>query len=156
MGALLREVTVEMLKAELTLPEQTELAAVVLPDSGDAEVVAWLQERVRQSCDRVVAAVNTCSRNLPIRTGLCRVPASCVRTALVLARHAVISAVPGLAETLEGGTRSAEYQTAVGELSALASCQLVPEYELAEGELEDGGSVGMTAVYGEKVGDWLF
>lgn len=154
--AALREVTVEMLREELTAAEVKALPAVVAPQGTMAEAEAWLQERVVQACDRVVAAVNTCSHNQPIRAGLCRVPAGCVRTALVLARQAVIAAVPGMAETLEGGTRSAEYGAALNELHALAVCQLVPDYELAEGELEEGADGGMRAVWGERVSNWVF
>jgi hypothetical protein len=156
MGAALREVTVEMLRAELSAAEVKALPAVVAPQGGEAEAVAWLQERVVQACDRVVAAVNSCSNNRPIRTGLCRVPAGCVRTALVLARQAVIAAVPGMAETLEGGTRGAEYSAALTELHELAVCRLVPDYVLAEGELDEGAEGGMRAVWGERVSSWVF
>ena len=155
MGTALREVTTEMLRAELTAAEVKALPVAVTPNGTMADAEEWLQERVMQACDRVVAAVNTCSHNSPIKAGLCKVPAGCVRTALVLARQAVIAAVPGMAETLEGGTRSAEYSAALQELHALAACQLVPEYELAEGELE-GGSSGMQVVWGEKVSSWVF
>lgn len=156
MGAALREVTVEMLRAELTAAEVGALPAVVAPQGTMADAEAWLQERVVQACDRVVAAVNSCSHNRPIRTGLCRVPAGCVRTALVLARQAVIAAVPGLAETLEGGTRGAEYSAALTELHELAACRLVPDYVLADGELEVGAEGGMRAVWGERVSNWMF
>lgn len=152
----LRDVTVAMLCESLTLAEQRQLPKFSTTDKGEEQTVAWLQERIRQACDRVVAAVNTCSRNVAIKTGLCRVPAACVKTALVLARQDVLSAVPGMAEALEGGTRSAEYHTAVQELNALASCALVPDYKLAEEELAEGSEGGMTACFGEKSSSWVF
>lgn len=158
MSCKLQHVTVELLRGELTAAELAALPSAVVEggEPTDTQVEAWLQERVLQACDRVVAALNTCSRNLPIQSGLCKVPAACVRTVLVLARHAAISAIPGLAEVLEGSSRSAEYSTAVQELRALASCELVPEYALADGEGAEGGCVGIAARYGEKLSDWMF
>lgn len=152
----LRDVTVAMLCESLTLAEQRQLPKFSTTDAGEEKTEAWLQERVRQACDRVVAAINTCSRNAAIKTGLCRVPAACVKTALVLARQDVLSAVPGMAETLEGGTRSAEYHTAVQELNALASCSLVPDYKLAEEELAEGTDCGLTVRFGETASNWMF
>ena len=116
---------------------------------------AWLAGMLVQACDSVVTAVNTCPRNKHIRTGLCKVPAGCVRTALVLARHAVISAIPGMAETLEGSSRSAEYSTATAALQRLASCDLVPEYSLGESEGSSGTS-GVTLVLGNPTNDYMF
>lgn len=152
---MLQLVTVDALRGELTAAELRALPKAVGAGT-DGEVEAWLQERVMQACDRVVAALNTCSRNQPIASGLCKVPAACVRTALVLARQAVIGAVPGLAETLEGGTRGAEYSTAVGELHAMAACQLVPEYDLGPGDGVAGGDAGFTLKGGERVHNWCF
>ena len=152
----LRQVTVAMLRESLTLAEQRQLPAFSSDDGGESYAEAWLQERVRQACDRVVAAINTCSRNAAIKSGMCRVPAACVKTALVLARQDVLAAVPGMAETLEGGTRSAEYSTAVQELNALASCKLVPDYKLTVEELAEGGESGMTVRFGEKASNWVF
>ena len=152
----LRHVTVAMLRESLTLAEQKQLPAFSSEEGGESYAEAWLQERVRQACDRVVAAINTCSRNTAIKSGLCRVPAACVKTALVLARQDVLAAVPGMAETLEGGTRSAEYSTAVQELNALASCHLVPDYKLTEEELATGGECGLTVRFGEKASTWVF
>lgn len=152
---MLQLVTVERLREELTVPELAALPKAVGAETMH-EVDAWLQSRVLQACDRVVAAINTCSRNRPIAAGLCKVPAGCVRTALVLARQAVLSAIPGLAETLEGGTRSSEYSTAVGELHALAACQLVPEYELSGQEAAVQEDAGFAMKTGEKVYNWCF
>ena len=153
----LQTVTAAQLRDELTGAELEAIPGAVFgSDDTPAEVVEeWLHERVLQACDRVVAAVNSCRRNAAIRTGLCKVPAACVRMALVLARHAVISAIPGLSETLEGSTRSAEYSTATRDLQALASCELVPEYSLAEGESSSGQS-GITLLLGEERSDYMF
>lgn len=147
----LHTVTVDQLRSELTAAELDSLPSAILDGATFEQVQAWLQERLLQAADRVVGAINTCSRNEPIKSGLCKVPAACVRTVLVLARHAVISAIPGMAETLEGGTRSAEYATATRELESLASCSLVPEYALTSEEAADGGSCGLTLLMGEKL-----
>jgi hypothetical protein len=147
----LQPVTVDHLRSELTAAELEALPTAVMEGATYEQVQAWLLERLVQASDRVVAAVNTCPRNAAIKSGLCRVPAACVRTVLVLARHAVISAIPGMAETLEGGTRSAEYSTATRELESLASCSLVPDYALASDEMADGGSCGMKLMFGEKL-----
>lgn len=121
MSQSLQPVTVDQLRSELTAAELEALPTAVMEGATYEQVQAWLLERLVQASDRVVAAVNTCPRNAAIKSGLCRVPAACVRTVLVLARHAVISAIPGMAETLEGGTRAAEYSTATRELESLAS-----------------------------------
>lgn len=157
MSQPLQEVTADQLRDELTSAELEAIPGAVFgSDEVSAEVLqAWLHERVLQAADRVVAAINTCSHNPRIMSGLCKVPASCVRTVLVLARHAVISAIPGLSETLEGSTRSAEYSTATRDLEALASCSLVPEYTLAEGE-SSTGSCGFTLLMGEETSDFMF
>ena len=142
--ASLQEVTVTRLRAELTSAELGAIPRTILAQGGNAEQVDdWLAEKLRQACDRVIAAINSCSKNVPIRPGLCRVPAGCVRTALVLARHAVISSVPAMAETLEGSSRAAEYQNATRELNELASCELLPEYTLSaeEGLYGTGGGI---------------
>lgn len=153
----LQLVTVNQLRDELTAAELESIPGAVFGETETpADVVeAWLSERLLQASDRVVAAVNSCSRNAGIATGLCKVPAACVRTVLVLARHAVISAIPGLSETLEGSTRSAEYSTAVQDLARLASCEFVPEYKLADGE-GSSGSTGCTLLLGELTSDYMF
>lgn len=157
MVASLQEVTIAQLRGELTAAELEAVPGAVFgTDENSAEVVeTWLGEKLLQACDRVVAAVNSCSRNPRIMTGLCKVPAACVRTVLVLARHAVISAIPGLSDTLEGSSRAAEYSTAVQDLSRLASCEFVPEYRLTEGE-SSAGSCGVTLVPGGMANDYLF
>lgn len=127
-------ITTAMLRDELTAVEAENLPSAVGDNTTPEKAEKWLEEKVRQACDRVVAAINSCHRNAAIKAGLCRVPAGCVRLALVLARHAVISALPALSETLEGSSRAAEYNTATRDLSALASCELVPEYELGDEE----------------------
>lgn len=151
MGTSLHSVTVEQLRGELTAAELQSLPLAVREGATEAEVQDWLAEKLTQASDRVVGAINTCPRNEPIRSGLCRVPAECVRTVLVLARHAVISAIPGMAEVLEGSSRSAEYSSATRDLDALASCSLRPDYELLEGEQASGGSCGIKLMLGEKI-----
>lgn len=131
----LTTVTTGMLRQLLTEAEAESIAGVT---GGGLTEEAWLQERLEQAANRVVGAVNACSENPAIKTGLCKVPASCVHTTLVLARHAVIAALPGMSETLEGSSRAAEYNTAVQDLSRLAACELSVHYELADGEGEEG------------------
>lgn len=150
----LQPVTVDQLRGELTAAELAALPGAVTPDSTGEQVQAWLTEKLTQAADRVVAAINTCPRNEAIKSGLCRVPAACVRTVLVLARHAVISAIPGMSETLEGGSRSAEYATATRDLESLASCALMPEYSLGADEAVDGGESGFGLNLGEKLSSW--
>ena len=127
-------ITIAMLRDELTAVEAENLPTAVGENTTPEKVEAWLEGKLQQACDRVVAALNSCHRNASIKAGLCRVPAGCVRLALVLARHAVISALPALSETLEGSSRAAEYSTATRDLEALASCQLMPEYTLGPDE----------------------
>lgn len=143
-NASLQAVTVDMLRAELTTAELKSVPNVILAQGQNLDVDGWLAEKLMQACDRVVAAINSCRENEAIASGLCKVPQGCVRTALVLARHAVISSVPAMAETLEGSSRAAEYQTATRELSELASCQLRPEYTLVGEETLNGASGGIT------------
>lgn len=120
--ASLRQLTVDDLRACLVADEIASVGNVVA--GGESEINAWLQDKLVAACDRVCGAVAACPRNLAIPYGLCKVPATCAHTALILARHAVISCVPGMSETLEGSSRSAEYHTAVADLRAMASCQL--------------------------------
>lgn len=150
----LQPVTVDQLRCELTAAELAALPGAVTPDATGEQVQTWLSEKLLQAADRVVAAINTCSRNEAIKSGLCRVPAACVRTVLVLARHAVISAIPGMSETLEGGSRSAEYATATRDLESLASCALMPEYSLGADEAVEGGESGFSVQLGEKLSNW--
>lgn len=153
MSQSLQLVTVAQLRRELTATELAALPGLVI-DGTEEKVQEWLQDKLLQAADRVVAAVNTCSHNEKIKSGLCRVPAACVRTALVLARHAVISAIPGMAETLEGGSRSAEYSTATRDLESLASCSLVPEYSLQADEEAEVEACGIRVMTGEKISNW--
>lgn len=147
----LHSVSVAELRASLTA---AELEA--LPESvGGVEADAWLAQLIAQACDRVVGAINACERNTSIMPGLSRVPAECVRVALVLARHAVISAVPGLSVVLEGSTRAEEYATAVKDLAALAACELLPLYDLTEDEMADPAPGGSVQVLSKESYDWM-
>lgn len=150
MSQTLQFVSTTQLRSELTAAELDAIPQAIAGDATEERVEEWLQERLLQAADRVVAAVNTCPRNVAIKSGLGKVPAACVRTVLVLARHAVVSAIPGMAETLEGGTRAAEYATATRDLESLASCSLVPDYALDEEEMAEGGACGVTLMFGEK------
>ena len=140
---LLQTVSVEDLRAQLTAAE-LESVPSALEDGVDVD--AWLADHIAHACARVIGAINACERNRRIKPGIGKVPAECVRTVLVLARHAVISAVPGLAETLEGSTRAAEYATATRDLDRLAACDLLPLYELEEDDAaETDGGVAVSA-----------
>lgn len=135
--------TVDNLKACLT---QAELAAipsgVLAQTSPDATSVdAWLGEKLAGAVARVIAACNSCSLNSLIPPDSGQVPESQLHTVLVLARHAVISCIPGMAETLEGSSRAAEYNTAVSDLSKLASCELRVDAEIDEAYTGRGMSV---------------
>lgn len=130
----LSQVTTQMLREVLT---ESEVASIARVTGGGQTEEAWLNARLLQAADRVVGAVNACTENPSIKTGLCRVPAPCVHTTLVLARHAVIAALPGMSETLEGSSRASDYQTAVQDLARLASCQLAVHYDLEDEEAED-------------------
>ena len=132
-----------------------ELSA--LPEAvGDVEVDAWLEGLIVQACDWVVGAINACPQNAPIASGLGKVPAECKRTAIVLARHAAISAVPAMHQALEGETRHDEYNSATADLAALAACDLLPMYELEEEEsaIDEESAPGI-GVMGKESPDWL-
>ena len=158
MSEPLHLLTVEQLRAELTAAEIDAIPGSVLgtDNAPHEEVQAWLAGMLQQACDSVVDAINTCPKNAKIRTGLFKVPAGCKRTALVLARHAVISAIPGLSETLEGSSRAAEYSTATAALQRLASCDLLPEYSLGDEEGSRGNGSGITLVLGGATNDYMF
>ena len=146
----LHTVTVDELRQVLTPVEAEAVAEAV----GASAVGGWMGSLLLRACDRVVGSLNGCPHNARISTGLCRVPEECVHTVLVLARHAVLGAVPALSEVLEGSTRAAEYQAALADLRAMASCELrpgcvVPESYLAEGA---AGFVGLVAL--DDV-DWM-
>lgn len=158
MSEPLHLLTVEQLRAELTAAEIDAIPGSVLgtEDARPEEVQSWLAGMLTQACDSVVDAINTCSKNAKIRTGLCKVPAGCTRTALVLARHAVISAIPGMSETLEGSSRAAEYSTATAALQRLASCDLLPEYSLGDDDSSRGNGSGITLMLGGLTNDYMF
>lgn len=157
MSEHLHLISVDQLRAELTSTELDAIPEQVFGDENTSaeEVQVWLTGMLMQACDSVIDAINTCPRNKKIRTGQMKVPAGCVRTVLVLARHAVISAIPGLAETLEGSSRAAEYSTATQTLMRLASCDLVPEYTLDADESSSGES-GVTLILGNTLNDYMF
>lgn len=140
----LHRVEVSELREVLTPAELESVSAAV----GAEACEGWLAALLVRACDRVVGALNGCPRNSRIAAGLRKVPEECVHTVLVLARHAVLAAVPALAEVLEGASRAAEYQAALADLRAMAGCELrpgcvVPEADSAEGA---GGSVGVVAL----------
>ena len=148
----LQLITVNQLKQSLAA---AELEA--LPDAvGSVEVDAWLSSLISQACDRVIGAINACPSNSPIRTGLSRVPSECARTVIVLARHAAISALPAMHQALEGETRHDEYNRATADLDALASCDLLPLYELAEDEaaLDETSAPGIS-IRGHESQPWI-
>ncbi len=144
MNALV-QVTVDQLKDLLTEAELSQLPEMTMPGADDAE--SWLADILMRACDRVAGAVNACNRNEHIPTGLCKVPAECVHTALVLARHAAISALPGMGDTLEGSSRAAEYATACSELTLLATGRMAVDYALnREEEVEDSFTGSFRAI----------
>lgn len=152
MAAALHRVTVEELKHALTLAEGSALPKAVTDGSSDG----LLEETLLHVCDLVVGRINACPQNARLATGLCKVPAECVGTVLVLAQHRILSKLPGMAEALEGASRAAEYQQACRALEALAACELLPVYEAADGELADGGADGGgVGVAGRAAVDWM-
>lgn len=134
MTASLHECTVEELKATLTKGELKALPRAVMGDAAkngtEAEIAAavnaWLAEHISMSCNQIVAAVNACDKNPRILSGFSKVPNACIKIALVISRHSVIASIPGseMAGTLEGSTRSAEYQTAIRQLEQIANGDL--------------------------------
>lgn len=157
MSSPLKYLTAADLRNELTAAELAAIPGSVIADTTETAVDSWLIQKLQQACDRVILAVNSCHNNTKIRTGLLAVPTECTRTALVLARHAVIAAIPGLAETLEGSTRAAEYSTATADLTALATCTLQPDYTLTDTETdEDPEGGGITLVMGEKAQTFIW
>lgn len=152
----LKYLTVADLRHELTKAELAAIPGNVVAGDDANAVNAWLLEKLAQACDRVILAVNSCAKNQRIKSGLQAVPAGCTRTALVLARHAVISAIPGMAETLEGSSRAAEYSAALADLSALASCSLQPDYTLTDSEADEPNDGDVVLVLGEKASNFLW
>lgn len=162
--ATLHTCTVPELKDMLTVSEIAAIPRAVLgldvvagsqlSQQQQGEVTAWLEEKLRQATDTVVSAVNECASNPKIKMGALKVPAGCRYTALVLARHAVISAIPGQAQTLDGSTRAAEYSKAQQDLARIASCQLyVNDYAGSEDpDIISGG--GGISVIGSPAWNW--
>lgn len=150
----LHTLTLDELKGMLTQSELTAIPRVVLglvvaPGSSlssaqEQAVDAWLTEKLTQAGDMVVSAVNECERNPQIKLGVLKVPAATRYTALVIARHAVLSAIPGQSQTLEGGTRAAEYSQAQAALTRIASCELfVDDYGDDPDVVSGGGGVSV-------------
>lgn len=167
--ASLHTCTVQELKETLTQAEVSALPRAVLGVAPNGEgrtltqeqqeqVDAWLEDKLKQAADKVVSAVNACEQNARIAFGALKVPEALAYTALVLARHAVISAIPGQAETLEGSTRAAEYNTATATLARVASCELyVNDYADDEEDpdiVSRGGAVAL--VNNEEAMPWRF
>lgn len=153
MGELHTCTTTE-LRNMLTADEAAALPAAVV-DAGAASEEAWLQAKLTNACDAVVAHVAACERNPRIKSGTCKVPAALVHTALVLARHAVIASLPGMSETLEGSSRSAEYNTAVHTLERVASCELfVADYADTEDPDVESGEGSLLFIHGDKPFEW--
>lgn len=162
--AALHTCTLAELKALLTQAELAAVPRVVLgltigqggmtPEQ-QAQVDAWLTDKLTEQTDKVVSAVNACERNPKIASGVRKVPAACRYTALVLARHAVISAVPAQSNNLEGSSRAAEYQTATRSLDKLASCELfVDDYGDSEDPDIISGGGGVAIINPEPAQDW--
>lgn len=153
---MLHTCTTAELRSLLTREEAASIPQAVLglgadvPEAEAAQAVdAWLGGLLLHACDRVAAAVNACRYNPFVSPGTYRVPPSQVHTALVLARHAAISAIPGLSSTLEGGSRAAEYATATADLQRLATCGLRVDAELAAGD-GDACPAGGTRILGRR------
>lgn len=83
-----------------------------------------LEDVIREVCNEVAAAVNTCPNNPKLAMDTSSVPSELVFTACILIREAVTSSVPGSAEALQGTARAAQYQTAQEKLRAVAACEL--------------------------------
>lgn len=135
-------VTTAMLRERMT----SEECAVVTDDARLAEAIA-------QACDRVIAHVNSCSRNRRIPMGLSKVPAPAVIDTLAIARHAVLGSVPGMVGTLEGSTRQSEYQHAEATLMRIASCQLDMGDYADDPDLDGDGS-NNTTLHGAPAQNW--
>lgn len=149
---MLHAVTVAALRATFTEGESAAVPAAV----GGVEAEEWLASLIQQACDRVAGSINACPRNPRIATGISKLPAECVHIALVLARHAVISAVPGMASTLEGSTRAAEYATATRDLDRLAACELLPSYALEPDEAAEAYAGAAVQIRAASPSEYLF
>ena len=84
----------------------------------DKEITSIARDKIsdiiREVCNEVAAAVNSCPRNARIAMDSSSVPAELVFTTCILVRDAVTSSVPG----------SSEYQDARAKLRAVADCEV--------------------------------
>ena len=82
----------------------------------DKEITSIARDKIsdiiREVCNEVAAAVNSCPRNARIAMDSSSVPAELVFTTCILVRDAVTSSVPGSSESLQGTARAAQYQDA--------------------------------------------
>ena len=106
-----------------------------------------ISDIIREVCNDVAAAVNSCPRNARIALNTSSVPAELVFTTCILVRDAVTSSVPGSNESLQGTARAAQYQDAHAKLRAVAAC----EVELAP---YDGDQRREVIYGGPKHQDW--
>ena len=84
----------------------------------DKEITSIARDKIsdiiREVCNEVAAAVNSCPRNARIAMDSSSVPAELVFT----------SSVPGSSESLQGTARAAQYQDARAKLRAVAACEV--------------------------------
>ncbi len=94
----------------------------------DKEITSIARDKIsdiiREVCNEVAAAVNSCPRNARIAMDSSSVPAELVFTTCILVRDAVTSSVPGSSESLQGTARAAQYQDARAKLRAVAACEV--------------------------------
>ena len=83
-----------------------------------------ISDIIREVCNDVAAAVNSCPRNARIALNTSSVPAELVFTTCILVRDAVTSSVPGSNESLQGTARAAKYKDARANLRAVAACDV--------------------------------
>lgn len=151
----LHKVTAAELRACLTSAELRAVASCVAGEATDETAAdTWLTEKISAACDRVVAAVNACPKNARIASGACKVPGVLRHTALVLARHAVISSIPGMADTLEGSSRAAEYAAALEELQGVATCALWVDDYAESGDEDVTGTGRCMGLRGKPANDF--
>ena len=90
----------------------------------DKEITSIARDKIsdiiREVCNEVAAAVNSCPRNARIAMDSSSVPAELVFTTW----DAVTSSVPGSSESLQGTARAAQYQDARAKLRAVAACEV--------------------------------
>lgn len=79
---------------------------------------------IREVCNEVAAAVNSCPKNAKLDLDTSSVPAELVFTTCILVRDAVIASVPNSGESLQGTARAAQYQDARAKLRAVAACEV--------------------------------